>query len=61
MKNPNSNQVAVVYFDGGYIYSDATGLKGKHLAIQKLLIKALKEKSQSIVTSAGDELPVSYK
>lgn len=52
---------ACVYWDGGYISTLDAGLKGKHLTVQKRLIKAISNGLDSVVTTAGDELPIKYK
>jgi hypothetical protein len=51
----------VVYWDGGYISTGDRGIKGKHLALQRKLKAAVKRGDDTVTTSAGDELPISYK
>jgi hypothetical protein len=54
-------QQASIYWDGGYLYTDSAGLAGKHLMVQKRLIAAVKKGEKTVVTPAGDELPIAYK
>ena len=56
----NNFKQASVYWNGGYIYTDTNGLKGKNLKVQKALIKAVATKQEFMVTDCMDELPIVY-
>jgi len=47
-----------VYWAGGYISVDTTGLRGKNLVMQRRLIAAVKRSECSVVAPGGDELAI---